>query len=146
VAATLAGVEVDLVLFVEACGWIASIAALSRLATPGELAVSRRNGSPFSLMCIWGSLCPEFRRPGCNPRCSSASRSAMISLTKLIGFSRSWSAKSSTMLAIKREDIKAEIERLEKALRDCSDSGIRRVIEEWIADAKRRLVSGQESK
>ena len=28
------------------------------------------------------------------------------------------------MLAIKREDIKAEIERLEKALRDCSDSGI----------------------
>jgi predicted RNase H-like nuclease len=70
----------------------------------------------------------------------------MISLTKLIGFSRSWSAKSSTMLAIKREDIKAEIERLEKALRDCSDSGIRRVIEEWIADAKRRLVSGQESK
>ena len=70
----------------------------------------------------------------------------MISLTKLIGFSRSWSAKSSTMLAIKREDIKAEIERLEKALRDCSDSGIRRVIEEWIVDAKRRLVSRQESK
>ena len=50
------------------------------------------------------------------------------------------------MLAIKPEDIKAEIERLEKALRDCSDSGIRRVIEEWIADAKRRLASGQKSK
>jgi len=50
------------------------------------------------------------------------------------------------MSRIKPEDIKAEIERLEKALRDCSDSGIRRVIEEWIADAKRRLVSGQESK
>jgi len=57
-----------------------------------------------------------------------------------------FSAKSSTMLAIKREDIKAEIERLEKALRDCSDSGIRRVIQEWIAGAKRRLLSEQESK
>ena len=50
------------------------------------------------------------------------------------------------MPPIKPEDIKAEIERLEKALRDCSDSGIRRVIEEWIADAKRRLASDQESK
>jgi hypothetical protein len=50
------------------------------------------------------------------------------------------------MLPIRREDIKAEIERLEKALRDCSDSGIRRVIEEWIADAKRRWASEPKSK
>jgi len=33
--------------------------------------------------------------------------------------------------------IKAEIERLEKALRDCTDSGIRGVIQDWIADAQR---------
>jgi hypothetical protein len=50
------------------------------------------------------------------------------------------------MLDIKREDIKAEIERLEKALKDCADGGIRRVIEEWIADAKQRLASEQKSK
>ncbi|MFZ3342274.1 MAG: hypothetical protein WA213_15420 [Terriglobales bacterium] len=50
-----------------------------------------------------------------------------------------------TMPCIKREDIKTEIERLEKALKDCSDGGIRRVIEEWIADAKRRLASEQKS-
>jgi hypothetical protein len=50
------------------------------------------------------------------------------------------------MLRTKPKDIKAEIERLEKALNECSDSGIRRVIEGWIADAKRRLESAQKSK
>jgi hypothetical protein len=50
------------------------------------------------------------------------------------------------MPPIKPEDIKAEIERLEKALRDCPDSGIRKVIEEWIAGAKKRLASEQKSK
>jgi hypothetical protein len=42
--------------------------------------------------------------------------------------------------------IKAEIERLEKALRDCTDSGIRGVIQDWIADARKRLASVQKSK
>jgi hypothetical protein len=41
--------------------------------------------------------------------------------------------------------IKAEIERLEKALRDCTDSGIRGVIKDWIVDAQKRLASGKES-
>jgi hypothetical protein len=41
--------------------------------------------------------------------------------------------------------IKAEIERLEKALRDCTDSGIRGVIQDWIADAQKRLASGKKS-
>jgi hypothetical protein len=50
---------------------------------------------------------------------------------------------SGTILRIKPEHIKAEIERLEKALKDCSDSGIRRVIEEWIVEAKQRLTSEQ---
>ena len=27
----------------------------------------RRYGSPSLLMCICGSLCPEFLRPGCSP-------------------------------------------------------------------------------
>jgi hypothetical protein len=49
-------------------------------------------------------------------------------------------------LPIRTEDIDAKIERLEKALKGCSDSGIRRVIEEWIAEAKRRLAAKQESK
>jgi hypothetical protein len=51
-----------------------------------------------------------------------------------------------TILPIKTEDIKAEIERLEQALRDCSDGGIRRVIEEWIAEAKKKLASKEKSK
>jgi hypothetical protein len=36
--------------------------------------------------------------------------------------------------------IKAEIERLEKALRDCADGGIRRVIEGWLSEARKRLA------
>jgi|HubBroStandDraft_1064217.scaffolds.fasta_scaffold2468454_1 hypothetical protein len=35
-----------------------------------------------------------------------------------------------TILPIKTEDIDAKIERLEKALKGCSDNGIRRVIEQ----------------
>jgi hypothetical protein len=50
-----------------------------------------------------------------------------------------------TMLRTEPKDIKAEIERLEKARDGCSDSGIRKVIEDWIADAKRRLASEQKS-
>jgi hypothetical protein len=45
-----------------------------------------------------------------------------------------------------RAKIKAEIEKFEKALRDCTDSGIRTVIEYWIEDARERLASAQESK
>ncbi len=49
------------------------------------------------------------------------------------------------MRAIKRENTQAEIARLEKALEECADSGIRKVIEEWLADAKQKSVSEQES-
>ena len=42
-------------------------------------------------------------------------------------------------------NIKAEIERLEKALAECNDSGLQRQIEAWIADQKRKLTA-QESK
>jgi len=41
--------------------------------------------------------------------------------------------------------IRTEIERLEKALRECSDSGIRKVIEDWIAEARKKLASSQRS-
>src|SRR5215467_15296836 len=34
----------------------------------------RRYSSPSLLMCIWGSLSPEFLRPGCNPTKHPASR------------------------------------------------------------------------
>lgn len=44
-----------------------------------------------------------------------------------------------------REVTKAEIdmEKLEKALRDCTDSGMRRLIEFWLANAKRQAESPQ---
>jgi hypothetical protein len=42
-------------------------------------------------------------------------------------------------------EIRAEIERLEKALSQCSDTGIRKVIEDWLAEARKRLASGQRS-
>ena len=45
-----------------------------------------------------------------------------------------------------RAKIKAEIEKFEKALRDCTDSGIRKVIEDWIEDARERLASAQKSR
>ena len=37
--------------------------------------------------------------------------------------------------------IKAEIERLEKARKECTDSGIRQRIEAWIAEQKKKLES-----
>jgi hypothetical protein len=39
--------------------------------------------------------------------------------------------------------IRAEIERLENALKECTDSGIRKQIEVWIDDDKRKLLSGE---
>ena len=42
--------------------------------------------------------------------------------------------------------IKAEVEKFEDALRECTDSGIRKLIEDWIADAKKRLEADQDSK
>jgi hypothetical protein len=39
--------------------------------------------------------------------------------------------------------IRAEIERLETALKECTDSGIRKQIEVWIDDNKRKLLSGE---
>ncbi len=41
--------------------------------------------------------------------------------------------------------LKAEIERLEKAFRECTDSGIRKVIEGWMEDARKRLAFTQKS-
>jgi hypothetical protein len=39
--------------------------------------------------------------------------------------------------------IKAEIERLEKLREECADSGIRKLIDGWVEEQKRRLVSGK---
>jgi len=38
--------------------------------------------------------------------------------------------------------IKAEIARLEKAFTECSDDGIGRAINAWIADLKKELAEG----
>jgi hypothetical protein len=38
------------------------------------------------------------------------------------------------------EIIKAEIERLEKALKECTDGGIRDLIKAWIEDKKKKLT------
>ncbi len=38
--------------------------------------------------------------------------------------------------------IKAEVERLEKALKECTDSGIKKRIEAWIEGEKQKLLSG----
>jgi hypothetical protein len=38
--------------------------------------------------------------------------------------------------------IRAEIERLEKALNECTDSGIRDRIKAWIAEEKKKLIAG----
>ena len=40
------------------------------------------------------------------------------------------------------EKIKAEIAELEKALADCADGGVKRVIQDWIADLKDKLSKG----
>jgi hypothetical protein len=42
--------------------------------------------------------------------------------------------------------IRAEIERLEKALRECTDGGIRDRIRAWIDEEKKKLRSGDDSK
>jgi len=42
--------------------------------------------------------------------------------------------------------IKAEIERLERARDECTDSGLQRRIDGWIEEQKRRLVSEGGSK
>ena len=39
--------------------------------------------------------------------------------------------------------IKAVIEELEKARDNCNDSGIRKLIEAWIEEQKKRLASGK---
>jgi hypothetical protein len=39
--------------------------------------------------------------------------------------------------------LKSEIERLEKARRECSDSGIRKQIEVWIDDNKKKLHANE---
>jgi hypothetical protein len=39
--------------------------------------------------------------------------------------------------------IRTEIARLEKALKECTDSGIRKQIEVWIDDNRRKLRSGE---
>lgn len=41
--------------------------------------------------------------------------------------------------------IKAEIERLQKAQRECTDEGIRKQIDAWIAEQKQKLASGDYS-
>ena len=38
--------------------------------------------------------------------------------------------------------IRAEIERLEKALRECTDGGIRDQIKAWIEEEKKKLKAG----
>jgi hypothetical protein len=44
------------------------------------------------------------------------------------------------------DKIKAELEELQSALLQCTDSGVRKVIEDWIAEAKLRLASQPEMK
>jgi hypothetical protein len=44
------------------------------------------------------------------------------------------------------DKIKADLEKLRGALLQCTDSGIRKVIEDWIAEAKQRLASQQKTK
>jgi hypothetical protein len=39
--------------------------------------------------------------------------------------------------------LRAEIARLEKALTECTDSGIRKQIEVWIDDNKKKLLAGE---
>ena len=39
--------------------------------------------------------------------------------------------------------IKADIERLEKARDQCTDTGIRKLIEAWIEEQKQKLASGK---
>jgi hypothetical protein len=41
--------------------------------------------------------------------------------------------------------IEAEIKRLERLREECTDGGIRKQIEAWIAEQKKRLASGKRS-
>jgi hypothetical protein len=41
------------------------------------------------------------------------------------------------------DKIKAELEELQGALLQCADSGIRKVIEDWIAEARQRLARSE---
>jgi hypothetical protein len=41
------------------------------------------------------------------------------------------------------DKIKAELKELQGALLQCADSGIRKVIEDWIAEAKQRLARSE---
>jgi len=43
-------------------------------------------------------------------------------------------------------DIRAEIERLQKARQECTDSGVQRQIDAWIEEQKRKLVAEDGSK
>jgi hypothetical protein len=45
-----------------------------------------------------------------------------------------------------RAIIKAEIERLQKALRECTDGGIRKQIEGWIREQEQKLISKNQTK
>jgi hypothetical protein len=42
--------------------------------------------------------------------------------------------------------IRAEIERLEKARKECTDSGLQKRIDAWIEEQKRKLISEDNSK
>jgi len=42
--------------------------------------------------------------------------------------------------------IKAEVDRLEKVRKECTDSGIQERIDVWIKAQKRKLVAGKNSK
>jgi hypothetical protein len=42
--------------------------------------------------------------------------------------------------------IKADIEKFEKALRDCTDGGMRRVIEYWLGKARGELANQTKSR
>jgi hypothetical protein len=41
--------------------------------------------------------------------------------------------------------IRAEIERLEKALEECADGGIRDLVRAWIEEEKKKLKAGAEA-
>jgi hypothetical protein len=45
-----------------------------------------------------------------------------------------------------KTQIRAEIERLEDARKQCNDEGIRKVIEEWIAELKKTLAEGVQTR
>ena len=44
-----------------------------------------------------------------------------------------------------RSQIKTEIEKLERACEQCNDGGIRKVIEGWIEEQKKKLIDEENS-